>query len=424
MDSPARPDDAAPTRACVEVAVPPGPSGLDVLMPALTAALEGSGPAIALTPGGGPDRYRARIRAAVRPGEPVPAGVAVVVATSGSTGAPAGVLLGADALRAAAGGFAERSGAPSGHRWVAALPLHHAGGLMVAVRSAVAGTAPVGLASLGGAATFSAEAFAAATREAVRRRAVDARPLAVSLVPPMLAVLAEAPEGPGLLAEYDAVLVGGAAAPTALMGRLSAAGVRLLASYGMSETCGGAVFDGRPLPGTRVDADPTGRLVVCGRQVAHGYRGSRNADRWSTGPAGTRCFRTEDLGLVGADGRVVVTGRTDDQVQVGGAAVSLDAVRALLHSDERVAAAEVLALPDPRWGARLVAFVVPSRTGRALDPGALGEALARTAQDALGRPARPRTVRIVAALPLGASGKVDAAALAALAGQRPDGVRP
>ena len=113
-----------------------------------------------------------------------------------------------------------------------------------------------------------------------------------------------------------------------------------------------------------------------------------------------------------------------DQVQVGGAAVSLDAVRALLHSDERVAAAEVLALPDPRWGARLVAFVVPAGAGRALDPGALGEALARTAQDTLGRPARPRTVRIVDALPLGASGKVDPAALAALAGQRPDGVRP
>ena len=89
----------------------------------------------------------------------------MVAATSGSTGNPAGVLLPASALRAAARGFAERAGQPEGHRWVAALPLHHAGGLMVAVRSVVAGTSPVAMASLGGAAPFTVDAFAAATAE-------------------------------------------------------------------------------------------------------------------------------------------------------------------------------------------------------------------------------------------------------------------
>ena len=101
-----------------------------------------TGPALGLLPGTGSAAYRSMISTAVVPGAPVPAEVAVVAATSGSTGNPAGVLLPASALRAAARGFAERAGQPEGHRWVAALPLHHAGGLMVAVRSVVAGTIP------------------------------------------------------------------------------------------------------------------------------------------------------------------------------------------------------------------------------------------------------------------------------------------
>jgi o-succinylbenzoate---CoA ligase len=403
--------DVGAARPTTGLEIPAGPQGLDVLMPALSAALAGEGPALALLPGTGSRDYRARIRAAVRPGDAVPREVALVVSTSGSTGDPAGVLMPESALRAAARGFEQRAGQPSGHLWVAALPLHHAGGLMVAVRSVVAGTAPVGMRSLGGAEPFTVEGFAEATRQAVDRSADDDRALAVSLVPSMLALLdAAGARGWDLLAEYDAVLVGGAATPRALVDRLLFAGVHVFTSYGMTETCGGAVFDSRPLPGVTVTVEPDGRLALSGAQVALGYRDGRDGHRWSTGPDGHRRFLTDDLGRVGPDGLVIVDGRADDVVQVAGASVSLGAVRAVLEGDPRVLAAEVVGLPDPDWGSRLVAAVVPadpSMLRAGADRTALTEALGGRVEQSLGRAGRPRAVHLVDSLPLLESGKVD-----------------
>ncbi len=400
----------AAVRPCMGVEIPPGPSGVEVLLPALTSAMEGTGPAVALLPGSGSATYRAAIRSAVAPDEPVPADVAVVVATSGSTGDPAGVLLPGSGLRAAARGFSERAGQPDGHRWVAALPLHHAGGLMVAVRSVVAGTTPVALASLGGAEPFTVETFAAATERAVRLSATDDLPLAVSLVPPMLALLDSAgARGWDLLAEYDAVLVGGASTPRALVDRLLFAGVHLFTSYGMTETCGGAAFDGRPLAGVHIGVEPDGRLAISGPQVALGYRDGREPHRWSIDHDGQRSFRTDDLGRVTADGIVVVEGRSDDVVQVAGASVSVGAVRTVLEAHPRVSAAEVVALPDPDWGARLVAFVVATAPEPTDDVqrAELADELAAAVEQALGRVARPRSIHTVPALPVLESGKVD-----------------
>jgi O-succinylbenzoic acid--CoA ligase len=325
-------------------------------------------------------------------------------------------MLPGSALRAASLGFAERTGQPAGHRWVAALPLHHVGGLMVAVRSVVAGTTPVACASLGGAEPFTVEVFAQATGRAVTLSTADHRPLAVSLVPPMLAVLdAAGATGWGLLAEYDVVLVGGAATPKSLVDRLLSAGVHLHTSYGMTETCGGVVVDGHPLPGTSVSAQPDGRLRICGPQVALGYRDGRSPERWGSA-AGSACFDTQDLGAVGPDGVVTVLGRVDDVVQVGGASVALTAVADVLRADPRVAAAEVVALPDERFGATLVAVVVAGGPGGAAGPGPGAEELAGLVEDQLGRAARPRVVRLVTGIPLLESGKPDRAALQDLAG--------
>lgn len=412
-DSPSR-DPAAPTRPCVAIEIPAGPAGLAALLPPLAAALAGSGPAVALLPGTGSAAYRAAIAAAVRPGDPVPAGVAVVAATSGSTGEPAGVLLPGTALRAAAAGFAALTGRPHGHRWVAALPLHHAGGLMVAVRAVVAGSDPVAVDSLGGAGPFTVAGFAAATAAARARSEADGRPLAVSLVPPMLAALdAAGAAGWDLLAEYDAVLVGGGASPRDLIDRALSMGVHVRRSYGMTETCGGAVFDGWPLDGVTVAAGPDGRLRVCGPQVAVGYRDDRHPERWVEA-RGVRCFLTDDLGEVGPDGSVSVHGRVDDVVQVGGASVSLGAVARVLRTDPRVADAQVVAVPDRAFGASPVAMVVP--VAGALTQGDV-PALADLVAAALGRAARPRAVALLPALPMLESGKPDRAALAAIAQQ-------
>lgn len=397
-----------PTRLCAGLEIPPGEAGVDVLMPALASAIEGSGPAIALLPGSGSAAYRAMIRAAVEPGEPVASEVAVVASTSGSTGNPAGVLLPGTALRAATTAFAARCAHPEGQQWVAALPLHHAGGLMVAVRSVLAGTTPVAVANLGGAARFTVSTFAQATAAARARSRADGRPLAVSLVPPMLAALdAAGSAGWDLLAQYDTVLVGGSAAPQVLVDRLVRTGVPVATSYGMTETCGGAVFDGSPLPGVEVGADRDGRLTITGAQVALGYRDGREPDRWSTGQDGRRRFRTDDVGSIDPEGLIRLQGRVDDVVQVAGTSVSLSAVRTTLTADHRVAHAEVVALDDPAWGSHLVAAVVPTlaeRPGKGL---ALAEELANAVQAALGRAARPREVHLVPSLPLMESGKVD-----------------
>ncbi len=381
--------------------------------------MDGSGPAIAVIPAEAPAGSRDRLRAALLPDEPVPDGTAVIVATSGSTGDPAGVVLPAHALRAAAEAFTQRSGVPRGHRWVAALPLHSIGGLMVAVRALVAGDVPVAVDSLGGAARFTVDGFAAATERARALGSQDGRPLAVSLVPPMLAALdAAQQEGWDLLSAYDAVLVGGAAAPRSLVERLRGLGVRIRLSYGMSETCGGVVFDGRPLAGTHVRADEEGRLRIRGPQVALGYRRGRDSWRWSSDSEGIREFTTSDVGVVHGDGTVEVTGRCDDIVQVGGSAVSLPAVREALQADPRVAAAEVVALPAEAWGAEVVAFVVPAAVsepdGVPAEPDIARE-LAAHVVEALGRPARPRAFHLVPELPMLGSGKVDRHALVDMA---------
>jgi O-succinylbenzoic acid--CoA ligase len=299
---------------------------------------------------------------------------------------------------------------------------------MVAVRALLAGADPVAVDSLGGAAPFTAEGFAAATTRARELSQGDGRPLAVSLVPPMLAALdAEGDAGWDLLATYDAVLVGGGATPRSLVDRLLFMGVHVFASYGMTETCGGAVFDGWPLDGVRVSAGPDGRLEVCGAQVALGYRDGRHADRWRT-VDGLRCFRTEDLGAVAPDGQVSVHGRADDVVQVGGASVSLGAVEQVLRADPRVADAHVVAVADPAFGASPVAFVVLAGAGSAGGPGPAGgppapagapdapaDDLASLVEARLGRAARPRAVLVVPALPVLESSKPDRGALTALA---------
>jgi O-succinylbenzoic acid--CoA ligase len=154
----------------------------------VTAALDGTGPALLPT-------VDPRVLAALRPDEPVEDDVAVVVPTSGSTGEPKGVLLTADALRASAQATADRLG---GHgQWLLAIPTTHVGGLQVLVRSVLAGTTPVLLDG-----SFD---DAAARLDGPRRY--------VSLVPTQLRRLLDSPA----LTAFDAVLLGGAAAPADLL---------------------------------------------------------------------------------------------------------------------------------------------------------------------------------------------------------------
>jgi len=339
------------------------------------AALDGSGPA--LLPSTDP-----RVLAALRPEELLESDdVRVVVPTSGSTGEPKGVLLTVTNLLASAAGTAERLG---GHgQWLLALPTGHVGGLQVLVRSVLAGTEPVQLTG-----PTTVEAFEAATSRLTGDRRYAA------LVPTQLRRLVDSPA----LREYDAVLLGGAAAPADLLDRAREAGVRVVTTYGMSETSGGCVYDGVPLPGVTVEA-PDGRLRISGPVVALGYRlrPDLTAQAFTGGS-----FRTDDLGEVAADGRLVVLGRADDVIVTGGEKVAPAAVEAVLTRHPAVAAVAVVGVPDPEWGARVVAFVV-LRAGATLSL----DVVRAWAAGELPRAAAPRELRLLAELPLLASGKID-----------------
>ena len=347
------------------------------LLPALAAALDG-GPAV--VPEVAPE-----VLAALRPDEPLEHDdVALVVPTSGSTGEPKGVLLSAGNLRSSALATADRLG---GHgQWLLAIPPTHVGGLQVLVRSLLAGTTPVGLPP----GPFEAAAFAEATARLHGPRRY------VSLVPTQLRRLLADPDP---LRAYDAVLLGGAAAPAALLERARAAGVRVVTTYGMSETSGGCVYDGVPLDGVRVAVDD-GRVRLGGPVVARGYR--LRPDLTAAAFDGD-VFTTSDLGRL--DGGVLtVLGRADDVVVSGGENVAPLAVEAALERHPSVVEAAVTGAPDDEWGSRVVALVVLR------GPLTLEQAREHVAA-ALPRSWAPRELREVEALPVLASGKLDRAAL-------------
>ena len=372
-------------RAVETVPTDGSPDAAARLGAAALAALEGDGPAVLPTGPGDPAPTDDLLA-------PVDDGVAAVVTTTGSTGAPKAVLLPADALRASADATYARLGPPG--RWLLALPAHHIAGLQVLLRSARAG-APAAVMDLREG--FRPEAFAeAATRSGAAY---------TSLVPTQLLRLLDA-GGPALdaLRTFTAVLLGGAAADRSVLERARAAGVRLVTTYGMSETCGGCVYDGRPLDGVTVTLEEDGRIRLGGATVAAGYRGAvSDADRAAfTDSDGS--FRTNDLGAWSADGRLEVLGRADDVIVTGGEKVAPATVERALLAQAGVREACVVGVPDPEWGSRVVAAVV----GDDLDPDALRAAVA----PGLGR-ATPRSVAVLDALPLRGIGKPDRSAVRA-----------
>jgi len=305
-------------------------------------------------------------------------GPPLVMRTSGSTGEPKEVLLSRDAMIASASAALERLGGPGG--WLLPIPVTGVGGLQVLVRSVLAGTTPVVDSALG------------ADRVHADRRYV-------SIVPTQLHRL---DVGGRLedLSGFDAVLVGGAAADPGLLARATDAGVPIVRTYGMTETCGGCVYDGVPLDGVemRIVDD---EVELSGPVLFDGYRDPDATaevlrDGW---------FRTGDLGEIGADGVLRITGRRDDVVQSGGVKVPLPAVTAALRRLDAVEDAIALGRPDPEWGTRVVAFVAAARD--------LSLSQVRDDLEAGGLDRRwaPRELVRLDALPLLPNGKIDRKAL-------------
>lgn len=305
-------------------------------------------------------------------------------------------MLTADALRASATATHARLGGPGS--WLLALPPHHIAGLQVLLRALAAGHDPVILDVTTG---FEPESLIAA---------IDAMPPGrryTSLVPGQLAKVLDHPAATQALASVDAVLVGGAATPPALRAKAIAAGVTVVRTYGMSETCGGCVYDGVPLDGVEIvlddeNSDGVGRVRLGGPTVALGYRNQAEH------PAFARpgWFRTDDLGTL-TDGVLAIAGRADEAISSGGLTVLPQVVEAELLQIPAIAACAVFGLPHERLGQQIGTAIVvtPGQAVPTIDD--LRNALA----GALPSTSIPRQVFVVDELPLRGPGKIDRRAL-------------
>ena len=311
-------------------------------------------------------------------------GVDIILGTSGSTDGTGHLVgLSLDALTASATATHARLGGPG--QWLATLTADHVAGFQLAFRSALAGTTPIGISRWDDPGEL---------RAALESRTPGV-PLYASYVPAQLRALIET--APDLLARLDAVLIGGAAMPEPLAIRAAAAGIRVVRTYGMTETGGGCVYDGVPLDGVQVRIEG-GRVELGGTTLMTRYLDTEiqpfvrdGARRWLT---------TADLGRWREDGRIEVLGRADDVIVSGGVNVPPRVVEDCLEAAFGGAWA-VLGVPDERWGQRVVA--VTETPGFSLDN-------VRSATSHLGPAFQPREIA-VGQLPRTALGKLDRRAL-------------
>ena len=370
-------------------------------MAALVDALEGGAPVLPLVAGTDPAAIAALQR------ETLPDGTALVVRTSGSSGVPKAVALGAEALRASAEATHEAFGGPG--QWLIALPVHLISGLQMLVRSEISGIAPVFFD--GGSGGFDPERLLTAAERLDHDRRY------VSLVPVQFSRLLDLAERDRDAAEalrrFDAVMVGGQGVPLTMRRRAHELGVALKRSYGMTETAGGCVYDGVEIGDTRVRIRE-GEVQLAGPTLALGYIGDPvlTAERFieDRGRDGvlTRWYRTGDAGeLLG--GMLTVTGRLDRVIISGGVNVSLDEVERVARDFAGWGSAVALAAPHPEWGER-VSLVVETESGAEAQAAGFDEV--RTAiRDRLGAAAAPEWVTETEEIPRLAGGKPDLTAL-------------
>ncbi len=354
----------------------------------------------------------------VPPPAPQPAGrPCSILFTSGSTGRPRAVALTHGNHLASAVASALNLGIHRGDDWLCCLPLAHVGGLAIALRSVLYGTA-----------LTLVEGFE--PREVARLLGSGEITL-TSLVPTMVRRLLDVSgSGPITPRRLRAVLLGGGPMAAATVERALAAGLPVLATYGMTETSsqvatvplGSAGVKpgsaGPPLFGSEIEIRrPAGEGEGARGGPAATAPAGEEGEIWVRGPTvaaeeadGEGWHRTGDLGRLDGEGWLWVSGRRDQVIVTGGENVSPEAVEAVLCAHPEVAECAVTGVADPEWGQAVAAVVVPRRR---TEPPPV-EDLADHCRAHLARYQVPRRWRVVAALPRAAGGKVARAELARL----------
>ena len=344
---------------------------LPQVLDSLAKALNGSGPALRFAERNNPSLLA------------VPESVAVVVATSGSTGRSKEIGLSASALFASARASNDYLGAHNGDTWSLILPLTHIAGVNVLVRSLELGREPMDLRNITDESLPAAD-FTAIVPTQLHR--------AVHQTGQLLRHLQSA----------HRVLVGGASLDQSLRDEANNAQVRVTSTYGMTETSGGCVYDGAPLAGVEVEIRE-GRVAFRGEHLASYYLPTTDGDEIKPILNDDGWFISNDIGHI-EDGKLVVEGRADDVIISGGEKVSLATIESFL-SDLIEGEVVAFAQPDPEWGQRLA---IATTSILSVDQ---WQELQGKIREQLGRYAIPQDIYRIAEIPRSALGKVDRIAL-------------
>ena len=329
------------------------PNQLAEITTALKSALFDAGPPLLV------------LEEAARPTDPpqVPSEVALVVATSGSTGSAKFVLHSASTLLASARATHAYLGAQPGERWALRLPLTHIAGLMVIVRSLL---------------------LDSALSENGEYQAV---------VPTQLFRALQGGETLVALQNAKAVLVGGGPSEVKLIEEARAAGINVITTYGMSETAGGCVYNGRPLAGVKIVLDSAQQIFVSGPQVALGYL--HDSTGFQDGG-----FLTQDIGQWREDGLLEILGRADEVVISGGEKILLGAIEERIRSMPGVLDAHLFTRKSAEWGEEVVCALAG---GDSITLSSIRDHVA----EFFPRSSAPRALILLAEMPLRGIGKPD-----------------
>lgn len=313
--------------------------------------------------------------------------IALVVPTSGTTGEPKGVAISHAALRASAFASASALDIDPSARWVCCLPLSHIAGLSTITRSIFPGTVPVICER------FDAETIATCGGEII------------SLVPTMLNRLLDADVD---MSRFQAILLGGGPIPHRLVERSLELGMNVVRTYGMTETCGGCVYEGYPLD--RVE------MAIDGEEIL--LKGPMMMSEYRLDPVATAAsfengwYRTGDIGRID-DGVLTVLGRLDDAIITGGEKVHPVEVESIIARYPGVEDVAVFGAADLEWGQAVVAAIVSDLD--AVDLNLLRAFLT----EALARYKAPKRLLSVEAIPRSGSGKIIRANIARYFGMEP-----